>query len=76
MGYYRRFIEDFSQLATLITRLILRNVKFELSDSCEKAFQELKMRLTLALVLIVPKRGQMYIVYCDASRDRLGCVLI
>ena len=26
--------------------------------------------------LIVPDRGQGYTVYCDASRARLGCVLM
>ena len=48
--------------------------KFEWNDLSEKAFQELKMRLTTAPILIVPKQGQRYTVYCDASRDRLGCV--
>ena len=33
------------------------------------------MRLTLAPILIVPEQGQRYMVYCDASRDGLGCVL-
>ena len=36
----------------------------------------MKRRLTIAPILIVPDRGQEYIVYCDASRARLGCVLI
>ena len=74
--YYRRFIEDFSRLAAPMTRLTRKEVKFEWNDSCEKAFQELKMRLTSAHILIVPKRGQMYIVYCDASKDGLGYVLM
>ena len=42
----------------------------------EKAFQELKMRLTSAPILIVSEMGQRYIVYCDASKDGLGCVLM
>ena len=33
------------------------------------------MRLTSAPVMIVPERGQRYIVYCDASKVGLGCVL-
>ena len=49
--------------------------KFEWNDLCEKAFQELKMRLTTTPILIVPEQGQRYTVYCDASRDGLGCVL-
>ena len=43
---------------------------------CERAFQELKRRLTSAPILIVPKWGQCYTVYCDASKDGLGCVLM
>ena len=57
-------------------RLTRKEVKFEWNDSCEKAFQELKRRLTSAPILIVPKRGQRYIVYYDASKDGLGCVLM
>ena len=57
-------------------KLTRKGVKFEWNDQCEKAFQELKMRLTLAPILIVPKRGQRYVVYCDASKDGLGCVLM
>ena len=37
-GYYRRFIEDFSQLAAPMTRLTRKGVKFELNDLCEKAY--------------------------------------
>ena len=43
---------------------------------CERAFQELKMRLTSAPILIVPEREQRYTVYCDALNDELGCVLM
>ena len=75
-GYYRRFIEDFSGLAAPITRLTRKKVKFDWDDRCEEAFQELKRRLTTALILIVPDRGHGYIVYCDASRVELGCVLM
>ena len=74
--YYRRFIEDFSRIAALMTRLTQNEVKFDWDDRCEEAFQELKRRLTSAPILIVPDRGQWYIVYCDASRTGLGCVLM
>ena len=75
-GYYRRFIEDFSRLATPMTRLTRKEVKFDWDDRCKEAFQELKRRLTTASILIVPNRGQGYTVYCDASRAELGCVLM
>ena len=60
-GYYRRFIEDFSRLATPMTRLTRKEVKFDWDDRCEEAFQD---------------RGQGYTVYCDASRAGQGCVLM
>ena len=57
-------------------RLTWKEVKFEWNDLCEKAFQELKRRLTSAPILIVLERGQRYTVYWDASKDGLGCVLM
>ena len=75
-GYYRRFIEDFSRLVAPMTRLARKEVKFKWNDLCEKEFQELKIRLTSAPILIVPEMGQRYTVYFDASKDGLGCVLM
>ena len=34
------------------------------------------MRLTSTPVLTVLERGQRYTVYCDASKEGLGCVLM
>ena len=76
VGYYRRFIEDFSRLAAPMMRLTRKEVKFDWDDRCEEAFQEFKRRLASASILIVPDRGQGYIVYCDASKAGLGCVLM
>ena len=59
-----------------MTRFTRKGVKFEWDDQCEKAFRELKMRLTIAPILIAPEQGQRYTVYYDAFRDGLGCVLI
>ena len=55
--YYWRFIEDFSRLVAPLMRLTQKEVKFEWNDQCEKAFQELKMRIILAPILIVLERG-------------------
>ena len=38
VGYYKRFIKDFSQLAAPMTRLTRKEVNFEWNDRCEKAF--------------------------------------
>ena len=77
VGYYRRFIEEFSRLASSMTKLTRKEVKFEWNDRYEKAFQDLKRRrLTSAPILIVPERRHGYTVYCDASKAGLGCVLM
>ena len=52
-------------------RLTRKKVKFEWNNLCEEAFQELKRRLTTTPIKIVPKRGQRYTMYCDASKDGL-----
>ena len=45
-GYYRRFVEGFSSMASLLTRLTQKMIMFQWSDDCEKSFAELKIRLT------------------------------
>ncbi|KAA0066851.1 reverse transcriptase [Cucumis melo var. makuwa] len=75
-GYYRRFVEDFSRLALPLTTLTRKNAKFEWSDKCEQSFQELKKRLVIAPILTLPVTGKEYVIYCDASRQGLGCVLM
>ena len=42
VGYYRRFMEGFSRIATLLTQLTSKNAKFVWKEECEKSFQELK----------------------------------
>ena len=54
-----------------MTRFTQKEVKFEWNDLCDRAFQELKRMLTSAPILIVPKKEQRYMVYCDASKDEL-----
>ena len=51
-------------------------VKFKLSDDSEKSFTELKTRLTTAPVLTLPEGSDSYVIYSDASRVVLGCVLM
>ena len=45
-GYYRKFVEGFSKIATPLTRLIRKEEKFIWSDACQYSFDELKHRLT------------------------------
>ncbi|MBT1552605.1 ribonuclease H family protein, partial [Klebsiella pneumoniae] len=75
-GYYRRFIQDFSRIAAPLTRLTRKGVVYDWDEKCEFAFRELQQRLTSAPVLVGPSSGTGYTVYCDASLQGLGCVLM
>jgi hypothetical protein len=75
-GYYRRFIEGFSKIARPMTTLLQKDKKFEWTNACERSFCELKKILTTAPVLVLPDIHKDFIIYCDASRQGLGCVLM
>ncbi|WVZ89549.1 hypothetical protein U9M48_035933 [Paspalum notatum var. saurae] len=75
-GYYRRFIENFSRIAKPMTSLLEKDAEFRWTNAQQAAFDELKKRLTTAPVLTLPDQQKKFIVYCDASRDGLGCVLM
>ncbi|RVW64755.1 Retrovirus-related Pol polyprotein from transposon 17.6 [Vitis vinifera] len=47
-----------------------------MDEKCENAFQELKRKLTIALMLTTPISGELFMVYCDTSIVGLGCVLM
>ncbi|XP_041004051.1 uncharacterized mitochondrial protein AtMg00860-like [Juglans microcarpa x Juglans regia] len=68
IGYYRRFLEGLSKLSSLLSALTKKNVKYVWSEECEKSFQELKRRLTMALVLALLEPHKLYMVYNDASK--------
>ena len=59
-----------------MTRLTRKNQSFEWNSTCEASFLELKNRLTSTPVLIIPNPKKNFVVYCDASKRGLGCVLM
>ncbi|WVZ90087.1 LOW QUALITY PROTEIN: hypothetical protein U9M48_036418 [Paspalum notatum var. saurae] len=75
-GYYRCFIKDFSKTAKPMTSLTKKNARYVWSSNCEEAFQTLKKLLTYAPVLAQPDVTKPFDVYCDASGNGLGCVLM
>ncbi|XP_073121978.1 uncharacterized protein [Henckelia pumila] len=74
-GYYRRFMENFSQIAKPLTQLTRKDVPFVWMSECEKSFHELRHRLTIAPVLALPSESRGFVVHTDASLQGLGCVL-
>jgi hypothetical protein len=74
--YYRRFIENFSKIAKHMTNLLKKTNEFEWMPEYEHSFQTLKQKLTTTPVLALPNIQKDFVVYCDASRQGLGCVLM
>ncbi|GJY93690.1 putative reverse transcriptase domain-containing protein [Tanacetum coccineum] len=75
-GYYRRFIKNFSKIAKSLTILTQKCKTFDWDEEQELAFQTLKDKLCNAHVLVLPDGSEDFVVYCDASGIRLGCVLM
>ncbi|GKB28813.1 reverse transcriptase domain-containing protein [Tanacetum coccineum] len=75
-GYYRRFIEGFSKIRKSLTELTQKNKKYIWGENQEPAFQLLKQKLCEALILALPERNDDFVVYCDASHQGLGAVLM
>ncbi|KAL0455716.1 UNVERIFIED_CONTAM: Retrovirus-related Pol polyprotein from transposon.6 [Sesamum latifolium] len=74
--YYRRFVEGFSIIAGPWTKLLRKGVVFQWTKPCQRSFDELKKRLTSIPILVLPSGSDGYVVYTDASKQGLGCVLI
>jgi hypothetical protein len=69
-------IEGFSKISKSMTELLKKDKKFKWTSACEASFQELKKRLTTAPILVMPDMQKPFSIYCDASGQGLGCVLM
>jgi hypothetical protein len=76
VGYYRRFILNFSKIVKPITELLKKGNKYVWSGACDEAFKHLKKLLTTSPVLAQPDTTKPFNVYCDASGTGLGGVLM
>lgn len=74
-GYYRRFIPEFSKIATPMTSLLKKNIKYNWCALCDEGFTHLKTLLTTAPVLIYPDFNEEFFVTTDASDVAIGAVL-
>ena len=75
-GYYRRFVKEFSIIASSLTKLLWKWVKFEWDDKCQSSFEQLKKILVGVSVLTQPTSCKEYVMYSDASKIGLECVLM
>lgn len=74
-NYYRRFIPNFSTIALPLTKLRKKRIKFTWSIECEKAFREIKNKLTSAPILAYPDFTKQFKVTVDSSSDGCGGVI-
>src|SRR3954467_6322754 len=75
-SYCRRFVENFSKIAKPLTNLLHKGVKLEWTYKCQESFQALKYKLTSPPVLAPVDTQKDFVIYCDASRQGLGCILL
>ncbi|GKA49997.1 putative reverse transcriptase domain-containing protein [Tanacetum coccineum] len=75
-GYYQRFIKDFSKIAKSLTELTQKKKKYIWGEKQETAFLLLKQKLCETPILALPKGNNDFVVYCDASLQGLGAVLM
>ena len=77
VGYYRRFVPQFADVAAPLTDLTKKNMpdNVQWTSDCEEAFQELKSALLQRPVLAVMDPSRKFVLQTDASDQGLGAVL-
>ena len=75
VGYYRRFIPSFADVATPLVTLTGKDVPFVWDSGCSTAFAALHAALIDAPILAFPTETGLYILDTDASNFGLGGVL-
>nr|GEZ72997.1 reverse transcriptase domain-containing protein [Tanacetum cinerariifolium] len=72
VGFYRRFIQDFSKIARPMTRLFKKDTPLFFSKECVEAFQTLKKKFPEVPILVSPNWTRPFELMCDASDFAVG----
>jgi hypothetical protein len=59
-----------------MTRLLKKGKTLKWTQDYHASFEELKKRLTTTPVLTLPDISKKFVIYCSASRQGLGCMLM
>jgi hypothetical protein len=60
VGYYHRFIQDFSKIAKPMTGLLEKGKVFKWTQDCQASFEKMNRHLTTALVLTLPNLSKKF----------------
>ena len=74
-SYYRRFVQDFAKTAEPLHALTGKYARFLWTEDCQRAFKELKEKMTSAPVIAFPRDGDTFILDCDTSNEAIGARL-
>jgi hypothetical protein len=74
-GFYRRFVKDFSHVATPFTNFLANDVPFDFDDACLISFEPLKNALISAPIIQPPDWSLPFEIMCDASDYAVGAIL-
>jgi hypothetical protein len=75
VGFYRRFIPIFSQIAWPLTHLLDKDVLFVFMKECLQSFYTLMEALISAPIIQPPDWHLPFEIMCDASDYAIGAVL-
>jgi len=75
-SFYRRFIPNFSTIASPLNELVKKDISFEWGERQQKAFDDIMTRFTQALILALPNFEKTFELECDASGGGIGAVLL
>ena len=68
IGYYRKFIPQYSDIARPLINLTHKDEVFDWSGACQGAFEMLKEALLKEPILNYPDPSKPYVLYTDASK--------
>ena len=74
-GFYRKFIDKFSDIVEPLNRLTRKNTKFIWNQECQKAFDIIIKYLISPSILAYPDFDKTFHLKTDASDIGLGAVL-
>ena len=77
VGYYQKFIKDFSSIAAPLTNLTKKDVpnKLPWTDTHQNSFETLKAALTKESTLMAPDPNREFTLQTDASTSGVGAIL-